>query len=66
MARFVKVANHMGADEARGTGDENGKRAHAKLALSIRLDSHISSRFRNSDVLNLGCHRLNPSTTQAT
>jgi hypothetical protein len=23
MARFVEVANHMGTDEARGTGDEN-------------------------------------------
>jgi hypothetical protein len=29
MARFVKAANHMGADEARGTGDENRKRGHA-------------------------------------
>jgi len=29
MARFMEVANHMGADEARGTGDENRKRGHA-------------------------------------
>jgi len=33
----VEVANHMGADETRGTGDENRKRGHAKLALSIQL-----------------------------
>ena len=48
MSRFMEVAHHMGTDEARGAGDENRKRGHVKLALSIRLDSHISSRFRNS------------------
>jgi hypothetical protein len=34
MARFVEVAHHMGADEARGTGDENRKRGHAERGKS--------------------------------
>jgi hypothetical protein len=37
MARFVEMAHHMGADEARGTGDENRKRGHAGRCQSVGI-----------------------------